>query len=149
SFILLYRLLFIMYAEDRRLLPYRVNRLYTNNRSLARHRDEIASRLDHPGASEQTDFSREATAIWDGLADLFDLIDRGHARYGVPAYNGGLFDPDAHPFLIEKKVPDWYIARVIDQLGRAPDPDRRQEGLFRVDYRDLAIQHLGGIYEGL
>ena len=36
-----------MYAEDRGLLPYRRNQTYTNNRSLARHRDDIAARLDH------------------------------------------------------------------------------------------------------
>ena len=41
------------------------------------------------------------------------------------------------------------MARVIDQLGRAVDPLHPRAGLFRVDYRDLAIQHLGGIYEGL
>ena len=41
------------------------------------------------------------------------------------------------------------MARVIDQLGLAVDPLHPQAGLFRVDYRDLAIQHLGDIYEGL
>src|SRR5205085_8798578 len=41
------------------------------------------------------------------------------------------------------------MARIIDQLGRAPDPHKPAAGLFRVDYYDLAIQHLGGIYEGL
>src|SRR5205085_8386879 len=41
------------------------------------------------------------------------------------------------------------MARIIDQLGRAPDPHKPELGLFRVDYYDLAIQHLGGIYEGL
>ena len=66
-----------------------------------------------------------------------------------PAYNGGLFDADAHPFLNEKKLSDWHLARVIDRLGRAKDPETPTAGLFRVDYRDLAIQHLGGIYEGL
>jgi hypothetical protein len=41
------------------------------------------------------------------------------------------------------------LARVIDLLGRAPDPAHPQQGLFRVDYRDLAVQQLGGVYEGL
>ena len=149
SFILLCRLLFIMYAEDRRLLPYRLNRLYTDNRSLGRLRDDIAKRLDRTGPKLDDDFPRDSTALWDDLAGLFDLIDRGHQRYGVPAYNGGLFDADAHPFLTEKKLSDWHLARVIDRLGRAGDPEHPAAGDFRVDYRDLAIQHLGGIYEGL
>ena len=85
----------------------------------------------------------------DDLQDLFDLIDRGHKRYSVHAYNGGLFDLEAHSFLATKKLPDWYLARVLDQLGRARQPDRTDLGLFRVDYRDLAIQQLGSVYEGL
>ncbi len=149
SFILLYRLLFIMYAEDRQLLPYRLNHLYTENRSLARHRDEIAATLDRVAEGRGTDFARDACALWEDLKTLFDLIDAGHRRYGVPAYNGGLFDGESHPFLEQKALPDWYLARVIDQLGRAPDADRPEAGLFRVDYRDLAIQHLGSVYEGL
>jgi hypothetical protein len=148
SFILLCRLLFIMYAEDRRLLPYKLNRLYTENRSLARLRDDVARRLDRTGPLAE-EFARDSTALWDDLESLFDLIDGGKARYGVPAYNGGLFDADAHPFLNEKKLSDWHLARVIDHLGRAKDPEGPTAGLFRVDYRDLAIQHLGGIYEGL
>ena len=150
SLIFLYRLLFTMYAEDRSLLPYRRNQTYTNNRSLARHRDDIAARLDQLNHGlPSTDYSRDDTALWDDLQDLFDLIDRGHGRYGVQAYNGGLFDIEANTFLANKKLPDWYLARVLDQLGRAPQPGRTNLGLFRVDYRDLAIQQLGTVYEGL
>jgi hypothetical protein len=148
SFILLCRLLFALFAEDRALLPYKVNALYTDNHSLGRLRDEVAQRLDGVGRGGD-DFDRASTRIWDDLQSLFDLIDGGKARYGVPAYNGGLFDADAHPFLADKKVPDWHLARVIDGLSRARDPRRPDLGLSRVDYRDLAIQHLGGIYEGL
>lgn len=149
SFILLYRLLFIMYAEDRRLLPYRINRAYTNNRSLGLKRDEIASTLDRHREGREADYSHDETAIWSDLSDLFDLVDSGHKTYSVPAYNGGLFDPEAHRFLTEKQIDDWYMARIVDQLGRAHDPQKPEAGLFRVDYHDLAIQHLGGIYEGL
>ncbi len=97
----------------------------------------------------EEDYDRNSVALWADLDGLFDLIDKGHARYGVPAYNGGLFDSEAHAFLAEKKLSDWHLARVIDHLGRAIDPDKPAAGYFRVDYRDLAIQHLGGIYEGL
>jgi hypothetical protein len=149
SFILLYRLLFIMYAEDRRLLPYRLNSTYTNNRSLGRRRDEIAAKLDRISLNSIEDYSLDSTNIWADMIDLFDLVDRGHKTYGVRAYNGGLFDQDAHPFLAQNQLSDWYMARIIDKLGRASDPQHPNEGLFRVDYHDLAIQHLGSIYEGL
>lgn len=149
SLILLYRLLFIMYAEDRELLPFRSNRTYRENRSLARLRDEVTTRLGSIERGTNRQFEPNARGLWDDLALLFDLIDRGGKRYGVPAYNGGLFDPDENAFLTEKVLPDMYLARIIDQLSRAPDAEHPHAGLFRVDYRDLSIQHLGHIYEGL
>lgn len=148
--IFLYRLLFVFYAEDRGLLPYRSNQIYTKNRSLARHRDDVAARLDQVYQGVRvSDYPRTTTELWGDLNDLFDLIDRGHRRYGVHAYNGGLFDLEKDTFLAEKVIPDYYLARVLDQLGRTPQPDRPEAGLFRVDYRDLAIQQLGSVYEGL
>ena len=149
SLILLYRLLFIMYGEDRGLLPYRTNRTYRRNRSLSRLRDEIAGEIDKVNFGTGQDFKREVTNLWGHLSDLFDLINKGHKTYGVPPYNGGLFDPDESAFLRDKVLPDWYLARVIDHLGRAPDSEHPDAGLFRVDYRDLSIQHLGHVYEGL
>ncbi|HWE95247.1 MAG TPA: Eco57I restriction-modification methylase domain-containing protein [Tepidisphaeraceae bacterium] len=149
SLILLYRLLFVLFAEDRKLLPYRVDRAYTDNRSLGRFREEIAGRLDRVANGREADYPPGDTGIWSDLRSLFDLIDAGAARYKVPAYNGGLFDGDAHSFLSSNSLPDHFIARVIDQLSRAPDPAHPDAGMFRVDYRDLAIQHLGDVYEGL
>jgi hypothetical protein len=149
SFVLLYRLLFILFAEDRKLLPYHVDRAYTDNRSLGRFRDEISSRLDYIEEGCETEYPSQSCALWDDLLTLFDLIDRGAARYSVPAYNGGLFDSATHTFLSVNRMPDGYLARVIDQLARALDPAHPAGGLVRVDYRDLAIQHLGNVYEGL
>ncbi len=149
SFVLLYRLLFIMYAEDRKLLPYKVNQIYTNNRSLGRKRDEIAGKLEGLRQGRDVDYTDESTAIWGDMLSLFDLVDAGHGTYGVPAYNGGLFSRESHLFLAEKRISDKYLARLIDQLGRANDPQNPLVGLVRVDYHDLAIQHLGSIYEGL
>jgi type I restriction-modification system DNA methylase subunit len=60
-----------------------------------------------------------------------------------------LFSSDEHPFLEVKKIPDSYVARILDQLSRAAHRDHPALGLFRVDYRDLAIQQLGSVYEGL
>ena len=125
-----------------------MNPTYTNNRSLGKQRDEIAARLDGVKFG-QPDYKRTDTGLWNDLINLFDLIDRGHGSYKVPAYNGGLFDTAAHPFLAENKLSDWHLASVIDNLSRALDPAHPAFGLMPVDYRDLALQHLGGIYEGL
>jgi hypothetical protein len=148
SLVLLYRLLFVMYAEDRDLLPYRRNRLYRDNRSLSRQRDDIAGELDRLEEGRGEEFARDTFSIWEHLTALFDLVDKGR-RYGVPAYNGGLFSDEDNPFLSEKLLSDWHLARVVDQLSRAVDEEHPEAGLFRVDYSDLSIQHLGHVYEGL
>jgi hypothetical protein len=149
SLILLYRLLFILFAEDRQLLPYRTNLLYTENRSLGRFRDDIGAKLERINDGNENDYPPEQTNLWPDFLALFDLIDSGKKSYGVPAYNGGLFDQEQHPFLTEKVLPDRWLARIIDQLSRAKDPTNPDLGHFRVDYRDLQIQHLGNVYEGL
>ncbi len=124
--------------------------MYTRNRSLARHRDDVAGKLDNLSRRlDRQDYSNTETNLWNDLKTLFDLVDRGGRRYGVPEYNGGLFDLEADEFLSTKSLTDSYVARIIDQLGRAPQPDHPERGLFRVDYRDLAIQQLGSVYEGL
>ncbi len=68
------------------------------NRSLARLRQEIGSRLDQArggglGAKE-AEFDRKTANLWQDIQALFALIDEGGGRYGVPAYHGGLFDTE-------------------------------------------------------
>jgi len=75
------------------------------------------------------------------LTDLFGIIDAGSPPLKVATFNGGLFDPARHPFLARHTVGDAHLQRAIDKLARV-------KGQF-VDYRDLAEQHLGTIYEGL
>lgn len=149
SFTLLYRLLFIMSAEDRGLLPYHTNRLYTETKSLGHLRGQVADRFEGLRVRNVGDFPHGSADLWEQLQVLFILVDAGHQTFGVPAYDGGLFDPESNKFLLQNRISDWYMARVIDQLGRAVDRNHRERGLYRVDYRDLQIRHLGTIYESL
>ena len=139
ALILLYRLLFIFYAESRRLLPLE-NRSYAQVYSLKAIKEEIARKLD----KGMTYLPRRAT-IWDNLKALFHIINEGSEELGVPAYNGRLFDPAKYPFLEEHTIGDAYLVRALDLLARTEGP----QGLDFVDYRDLEIRHLGSIYEGL
>ncbi len=149
SLVLLFRLLFILYAEDRGYLPLNKNDNYTKNRSLSRFRDDIAVMIDSMSGNIMNSYKPDSTALWKELKFLFDLVDSGSPRHEVPHYNGGLFSPEGHPFLESKAIPDAYVALIIDQLSRAPHPTSPELGLFRLDYRDLAIQQLGGVYESL
>ena len=59
----------------------------------------------------------------------------------IATFNGGLFDPQKHPFLERYVVGDHHLQQAIDKLARI-------NGEF-IDYRDLAVRHMGTIYEGL
>ena len=87
------------------------------------------------------------SGLWQQLYELWRVIDTGDAALGVPAYNGGLFRPDKHPFLERCRVGDLHLRQAIDLLARAVDPATGRREF--VDYRDLEIRHLGSIYEGL
>ncbi len=138
ALILLYRLLFVLYAEDRDLLPVRDKR-YADY-SLRSLRDDIARRSDHNHA-----FSTSATRAWQHLRSLFRAIDKGDDSLGLPPYNGGLFDASNEPLLARIELPDAELAPLIDGLSRRPD----LSGRAFINYRDLAVQHLGSIYERL
>lgn len=142
SLILLYRLLFIFHAESRGLLPLDTNQSYRDNYSLDHLKRDIAKCVDQ-GAVIPPDW----TSYWAQLKSLFKAISEGSPPIDVYEYNGGLFDPSRHEFLMQYEVGDSYLAKAIDLLARAESEQEKRWDF--VDYRDLAIQHLGSIYEGL
>ena len=138
ALVLLYRLLFLFYAEDRNLLPVRDARYAPY--SVRRLREEVRDKVE-----AGTRFSKTLMPIWFSLQSVFQLIDKGDDDVGMPAYNGGLFDTTRAPLLERAKVPDAVMAPIIDALSR------RTEDLLHgwINYRDLSVSHLGGIYERL
>ena len=138
ALVLLYRLLFLFYAEDRNLLPVRDERYAPY--SVRRIREEVRDKVDAGGT-----FSSTMATIWLSLRGVFELIDEGDDDIGMPAYNGGLFNRARSLLLTRTKVPDKVMAPIIDALSR------RTEDLTVgwINYRDLAVAHLGGIYERL
>ncbi len=138
TLITLYRILFLMYAEDRDLLPVRNERYKIY--SLSKIRDEIAELID----SEQV-LSETRTVYWDRLKNLFKIISDGDKDLKVPPYNGGLFNPNKHPFLEKFAIPDKFLVPAIDKLSR----DYHSKPYRRINYRDLSVRQLGSIYEGL
>jgi hypothetical protein len=138
ALVLLYRLLFLFYAEDRNLLPVRDVRY--RDYSVRILREDVRDKVD-----AGTRFSSTLSKIWFNLQGVFILIDKGDDDVGMPAYNGGLFDPARVPLLERTKVTDAVMAPIIDALSR------RTEDLLHgwINYRDLSVAHLGSIYERL
>jgi hypothetical protein len=138
-----FRLLFQVYAEDRKLLPFKENDKYTRNALKTVAQDMV----DHP----DEEFDPESATLWDDLAQVWRVIDTGDKAWGVPAYNGGLFasDPDLNPHgaLIAKlRITNEVMGPVLRAL-LLDDGDDGESG--PIDFRSLSVREFGTIYEGL
>lgn len=142
SLTLLYRLLFVLYAEARELLPLAANQSYRDKYSLHRLTLEIDETIQ-----KGYQLSTKSSTYYQRIAGLFKLIDEGDSVLGVAEYNGGLFGTDEHPFLARHAVPDSFLIQAIHQLVRIRDEELKRE--VAVDYNTLSERHLGSIYEGL
>ncbi|MBR0554998.1 hypothetical protein J5J10_04825 [Ciceribacter sp. L1K23] len=139
ALVLLYRLLFILYAEDRDLLPIRDPR-YDDYGLREKVRLDVGRRKD-----ANDTFSHTAARYWSILDDLCRMIDKGDKSIGLPPYNGGLFDADRTPLLATVRLGDALMASVMDTLSFTQADGERHY----INYRDLSVQQLGSIYERL
>ena len=153
ALIFLYRLLFILYAEDRGLLPVNDPR-YDDyglrkpvREDIARRMERGPSNLPQPGGWHRTGFSTVASSYYDHLTTLCRLIDVGDPSIGLPPYNGGLFSESAAPLLGRVRLPDATVAPLIYDLSHAPVEDAGSRRF--ISYRDMSVQQLGSIYERL
>ena len=137
ALILLYRLLFVLYAEDRNLLPDETGPY--SDYSLTRVRGEIADKKARGGR-----FSDHMKAYWSRLDGVFHAIGKGDDSLGIPPYNGGLFDPALAPLLKRIELPDSVVAEVVFRLSHVDIGDGRPK---YINYRDLSVQQLGSVYE--
>lgn len=140
----LFRLLFIAYAEDRDLLPYRHNEAY-RRRSLKQKAQELAENIKNLIGPVEGD------THWQECRMLFDAVAKGNREWGVPEYDGGLFtdDPSVSPVgaaLSKIALPN----AVFDQALRGLLVIDTAEGVpGAVDFRALGVREFGTIYEGL
>ncbi len=138
ALVLLYRLLFLLYAEDRDLLP--VSDARYDDYALRPLRLDVGRRVTSGDA-----FSTSAARIWSHVSDLSRIIDKGDASVGIPPYNGGLFATAGTPLLTSARVPDSVMAPALDALSYERSSGERRY----INYRDLSVQQLGSIYERL
>jgi hypothetical protein len=136
ALILLYRLLFVLYAEARTLLPMYDSAVYARKYSLRSITEEIGEDL-----SAGTLLRSNSTRIYHHLQELFGYINLGDPPLKISSFNGGLFDPEQHSFLEHHMIADTRLQQAIDMLARVDGQS--------IDYRDLSVRNLGTIYEGL
>ena len=142
------RLVFLLYAEERDLLP--------GGETFARHYSlaGLYERL-REDAALHPDTLNQRYGAWAQLLVLFRLFHDGAEADGLhlPRRHGALFDPDRFPFLegrgagarqiherIEPPlVPDGTIYRALDKL-LVLDGER-------ISYRALDVEQIGSVYE--
>jgi len=140
----LFRLLFIAYAEDRDLLPYMHNESY-RKRSLKEKACELADAV-----TNQIKIA-DGASHWQETVHLFEAVSQGNTEWGVPAYGGALFSSDESISHIGAE-----LARIIlpnqcfeTALRYLLVTQTAEERLGPVDFRSLGVREFGTIYEGL
>jgi hypothetical protein len=149
----LMRLVFILYAEDRDLLPSRADAraraIYETSYSVR----GLYARLAEDAALNP-DTMDERRGGWGQLLALFRLIHKGHPSHFVQARGGKLFDPDEFPFLEGRKakddaprilnVSDGCILRILEGLMTLKLRGQERQ---RLSYRTLDVEQIGSVYE--
>jgi hypothetical protein len=144
----LMRLVFVLYAEDRDLMPSRRSdgglELYEQGYSVR----GLFARLENDAALNP-DTMDERRGAWGQLLALFRLIDRGHPSGFMQARGGKLFDEAVFPFLMGKQlaaepdrvphVSDGCIHRILQSLMIVNGE--------RLSYRTLDVEQIGSVYE--
>ncbi len=149
---ILFRLLFIAYAEDKDLLPYQWNPSY-RKRSLKGLATELQEKVRQAGGLGRVGdipWTPHSSALWEEVKRLFEAVEKGHSDWGVPQYDGRLFSSDPAVFPIGAEIaslslPDPLFGPVLCHLLLIGDP----EMVGPVDFRSLSVREFGTIYEGL
>lgn len=136
---LVYRLIFLMVAEDRQLLHPEdtvpeARDLYARGYSLARLRELSVRRAAWDRHHDR----------YEGIKVVFRALARGEAELGLPAL-GGLFGATQLPTLDSARLTNRALMEAIYRLGWL----RQRHGLVPVNWRAMATEELGSVYESL
>lgn len=126
---LVYRILFLLFAEARALVPV-WNDIYRDAYSI----DALARRA-----------AQSAPGLWQGFQAISRLAHAG-CRVGdlhVTAFNGRLFSPRHSPLVEQRQVPDAVMRDVLLDLAT----EVTAAGRRRISFHDLGVEELGSVYE--
>lgn len=144
------RVVFLLFAEERGLLPQ--SELFTGGYGISdeldildqRARDEGAESLDHTHLT------------WHRLLATSQALYRGASfeDIRIPSYGGSLFDPARFGFLLARDTHDTLAVTVSDRvmlevLRACQMAELRGEPARRISFRDIDVEQIGYIYEGL
>jgi hypothetical protein len=134
SLTIVYRLLFLLFAESRSLVPL-WHPVYRDSYA-------IGTLVAHAARGD-------SCGLWDALRAITRLAHAG-CRAGnlrVTAFNGRLFSPSRTPLAERLDLDDERARQALVSL--ATRPTRDGSGRERIAYRDLGVEQLGSVYESL
>ena len=134
-----YRLIFLLVAEDRNLLhpptaSVAARTLYARGYSLSQFRERAIRRASWDRHTDQ----------WEGLRIVFAALARGEPRLGLPSL-GGLFAPGGIADLDAAHLPNRALMEAVYRLAWL----REDGSIVPVNWRDMETEELGSVYEGL
>jgi hypothetical protein len=136
---LVYRLIFLLAAEDRELLhpadtTVGARKLYSHGYSLGNLRNHAVRRAAWDRHHDR----------WEGLLITLNALASGEKRLGLPAL-GGLFAANVIPDLEGARVANRGLMEAVFRLAWLREPS----GLVPVNWRDMETEELGSVYESL
>jgi len=142
---LLYRCLFLFYAESRNLLPpdKGMHEAYATRSIRALYKEA------HKFAwGERSDY--EEYDMWNHLKGLINAVNEGDSEYGITnGFNGGLFDDEQEFFLGQHRLRNDFLARALYLLAYVEPLDSDLDNEYPIPYEDLEVRHLGELYENI
>ena len=141
---LLYRCLFLFYAEARRLLPSEEDKAEIYQKHSIRALCEEARKFRW---GQRTD--TDGYDLWKHFNGLINAVNDGDPEYGVMGYNGGLFDDEEEVFLGRHKLRNDFFARPLYLLAYVEPYNSDPDDEYAIPYEDLEVRHLGELYENI
>jgi hypothetical protein len=125
-----YRILFLLFAEARSLVPV-WHDIYRDAYTI----DALARRA----------VTSKTAGLWEALQAIARLAHAGcdAGDLSVTAFNGRLFSPSHAPLVDRGRVPDALMADIL--LGLTTDSTGHARR--RISYHDLGVEQLGSVYE--
>jgi len=136
---LVYRLIFLMVAEERGLLhaptaTLKARKLYREGYAIANLRERAIRRTAWDSHHDR----------WEGLLVVFRALAGGEPRLGLPAL-GGLFLPELMPDLEQARLSNRALLDAIYRLAWL----KHDNVLVPINWRDMETEELGSVYESL
>jgi hypothetical protein len=133
SLTIVHRILFLLFAESRGLVPV-WHPVYRSHYTI----EALRQIVEDPGRPR---------GLWEALQAIARLAHDGcHAgTLIVPPFNGRLFATVRTPIADSRDVDDETARGAL--LALSTTPGERGAGRARIDYRDLGVEQLGAVYE--